>query len=442
MDRVEQLLDRDGFLYGIVAPWFESDSYGCDMGRDEPRGLDCKFRYHKVKELFYNCKAVGFNCVRLWLFEIMEGIAFDDDGFAKGLDPEMWRNIHTILELAESMDLYLIVTFQPHISFSLEYPDPYRHYTKIIHSPEHVRSFTENVIAPLSRLFGTCNHVLMLDIYAEPEGDTLGEYGNRIQPYGGTWEQMRHYIRSVAKTIRENAPGMPVTACSGWQEYKTLRAGLYNNLDLDYIGVDIYNDPGTLAPVDTLGCTKPVWLAEFGPETKYNWDDDFSTRNALAFYENAVQNGYIGAFFWMYGFANSTNREALMLLNTNGKLRGAADHLRPLFHDGIQRHRYGMVHPEPPAFTSFTDCRQISWFGSRMAKCYWLERSEDRCQWTCVAVIAAVSGQSRYEYDDSTAKPGEGYYYRVAAIFEGGGERYSFISCRCKNHEMSETEEL
>lgn len=432
MGSVERLLERDGFIFGIVAPWFEGKSYGCDIGIS-PLRQECLFNYNKVEEMLYNCKAIGFNCVRLWLFEIMEGILFDENGYALGVEQNMWKNIHTIYEIAESIDMDLVITFQPHISFSMKFPDPYLRYTRILHSPEHIKSFTDNVIAPLAKYFCGKEHIVMLDVYAEPEGDTQGEYGNRYQPYGVTLEQMQYYIKKVTATLKEYAPDIPVTACSGWQWYNTLRAGLYNNLGLDYIGVDIYIDSGELEPVDTLKCTKPVWLAEFGAETKYNWDDDFLAENACAFYKSAIHNNYFGAFFWMYGYPDCANGEALMLVSDNGDVRPAADKIKVLVTDYINQFRYGKSMPDVPSFLYFRDCMKIKWFGARQAVRYRLERSVDRCKWAVIALIDVdLDSNNRIAYCDDSAESGLEYYYRVAAIFENHQEVYSKMSCCCK----------
>jgi hypothetical protein len=314
----------------------------------------------------------------------------------------------------------------------MKFPDPYLQYTKIIQSPEHVKSFTDNVIVPLARYFCGKEHIIMLDVYAEPEGDTLGEYGNRHQLYGVTLEQMQHYIKSVVSALKEHAPDIPVTVCSGWQWYNTLRAGLYNDLGLDYIGVDIYIDSGEVEPVDTLRCTKPVWLAEFGAETKYNWDDDFLTKNACAFYKSAIRNNYFGAFFWMYGYPDCQNGEALMLVADNGDVRPAADKIRHIITDHINQHRYARSLPDVPSFLYFCDCMKIRWFGSRHAVQYRLERSIDRCKWTDIALIDADPSNNRIGYSDGSAEPGLEYYYRVAAIMQNYQEVYSKMSCCCR----------
>ncbi len=79
MNRLETFLEKKSFLYGINLPWFAHDSYGCDIGYAQicnPQAVpeqDCRFRESLVRECFANCRYMGFNCARIWLFEIMEG---------------------------------------------------------------------------------------------------------------------------------------------------------------------------------------------------------------------------------------------------------------------------------------------------------------------------------------------------------------------------------
>jgi hypothetical protein len=429
MNSLKYVLERDGFLYGMNVPWFNHNSYGCDIGSNH-RSDKCNFDPVQIEEVFYNCKAIGYNCVRIWLFEIMEGIRFDSNGFAVGFDSYFIRNLHTILDLAERIGVDLLVTFQPHISFSMSFPEEYNFYTRIIHNPEHTESFINNCIKTLAGIFELQDNVLMLDIYAEPEGDVTGIDGN-MQPYGGSWEQMQTYLSSICSTFKIYAPSKPVTIASGWRKYDSLREGRYNDIGLDYIGVDIYNDTGEVEPAGDLG-TKgvPVWLAEFGPELKDEWNEEFYTGNTVSFYENARKNGYFGAFHWMYGYAQSG--ESLTMIGKDGKLRPVADFVRALILENKMKYSGGISHFVSPALLFIRSPGEIAWFPSDKAKEYILERTEDLINWEKVENISPdnTHPKERICTADERTEIGKNYYYRVKAVFENGEELYSKISNR------------
>ncbi len=234
------------------------------------------------------------------------------------------RNLSRICEIAAEEGMPLVVTFQPHISYSVSL-ELYEWVTRIIHSRPHTQSFLDNVLRPVAQLLKKFQHIILYDIYAEPEGDVAGPRGNG-QSYGGTWEQLQNYIRLCAGILKGISPEVPVTAASGWREYDSLREGIYNDLGLDCVGVDIYNDTGELQKADTLGTNAPVWLAEYGTATKDNWDNAFLSFVTERFLLNARTKGYIGAFFWMYGYPES--EEALSLIGRNGALRLTAEEMK------------------------------------------------------------------------------------------------------------------
>jgi hypothetical protein len=266
---------------------------------------------------------MGFNVVRLWLFEVMEGIDLDEEGGVIGVQPIFVEHLREICTMARDIGMPLVISFQPHISFCFK-PDRYYLYTRALFEPEQTALYMEKVLRPLAEMLREFENILLYDVYAEPEGDFMGRNGNWTKPedpnhYGGTKEQIVHFIKEGVRVLREVSPDVPVTACSGWHVYENLRNGFYNELGLDCIGVDIYSDTGELEPVDTLGCNAPVWLSEYGSETKDNWDDDFQVAMAEGFVRNACEKGYIGAFFWIYGGPSSG--ESLTLIGKQGQIR-------------------------------------------------------------------------------------------------------------------------
>jgi len=433
MDPTAQVIARDGFLYGMCVPWIDYHSFGRDIGRSAHLSPDkTGFTPERFRKTLYNCKAIGFNCVRVWLLDFFEGIVYDGEGRAAGLDDDFIRNVRTVTEMAHEYGLDLMMTFHAHSRHLMRNRfEEYKKYSKILFYPEHMKSYCDNCVAPLARYFSGQKHIIMLDLIAEPEGDIEGQDGNYME-YGGTWESMRALMKMMGDTCKKYAPHIPVTAASGWKWYQSLRDGRYNGIGLDYIGVDIYNNTGEMEAAGTLNCEKPVWLAEFGPyeEGAREWDDSLQTSVAVSFYENTVKQGYVGAFFWMYGAPDAWDQ--LTIEDRDGRLRPAADAMRYLFIDNIRRHS-GRAYEEP-ALTYTDDPGDLEWFACRGAASYHVERTEDLAVWTQLEIIVpAAAGQTRYRASDFTAEPGRCYRYRIAAIMDNNDVVFSATSPPCRS---------
>jgi len=418
---MERILAEDGFIYGINVPWFSGQSYANDIGTSVLMGRTASgYDAGLVRQVFTNAKATGFNCVRIWLFEVVEGLQFDRYGNCTGVQKEFVKNLTEMLDIAVELGVVLDVTYFCHISFvgNEAGRDKYNWLTQYIFDRDKWGGTMDNIIRPVSELLsGYQDNILCVDIYAEPEGDIYGRNGNANQQYGTSWPVMAEFLKMCVETVRSVMPDMPVTVSSGWTNYSALQSGLYNELGLDFIGVDIYNDTGTVLPVRNLMVNAPVVLAEFGPVSAHDWSDEFQSKYTAAFYRNARANGYIGAFLWMYGYFNST--ESATLVGQDSNLRPAAAVIRNLVNDV----RYEMAGSAPaldkPEMIYLTDTMDIQWFGSRNAQRYLIERSADGQSWAELATVSAASvdnGRGYCGYSDATAEEKTDYYYRVTAI--------------------------
>ena len=110
----ERVMAEDGFIYGIKVPWADGNLYACDIGAGQlPWNNKAQFSLTKWTEILTNCKAIGFNCVSIWLFEQAEGLVVNEAGEVMGVQEEFMTNLEILLDLATSMDINLMVTFQP-----------------------------------------------------------------------------------------------------------------------------------------------------------------------------------------------------------------------------------------------------------------------------------------------------------------------------------------
>mgnify|MGYP000910315885 FL=1 len=429
-----RIISEDGFVYGIVVPWGWAKGYASDIGPNQAYNKGSDFSIEKWTEIFCNCKAIGFNCIRIWLFEVMEGIICDDTGDVLGIHEEFMTNLKSLLDLAVSLDINLEVTLQCHTSISLSTNiDLYNRYTQLQFDVNKRKNYIEKVVTPVCKLLGEyIDNIAAIHIFAEPEGDTNGEWGNQHQPYGTVWGKIADHIRQVGAKVREIIPGAMITSSSGWQGFENLRRGNFNDLDLDIIGADIYNDKGevfydtannkTYGSLEELNLSKPAWISEFGAISSKNWSDDFQSKTTVDMYKSAREAGYKGAFLWMYGYPESS--ESLTVVGKNGDLRPVAGAVK-FFLSDIRKERSGDKGIlDRPTMVYGHDVRRIKWLGSRNAARYRIERSQDMISWVTAAdhltPLIVDNGSGLCTFTDRSALFGHKYFYRVTVYDKDG----------------------
>ena len=427
----DKIMERDGFVYGVVIPWFSTGSAGGDFGEIQAAGLPCKYDRKEVEKTFYNCKSIGFQSVSIWLMRNMQGARFDSNGNVLGFDSYFLQNVEDMLKIAQEMDLHLILNINPHCSTGLTNysKETYDLYMQSLFVPEKREVYLEKIIDPLLELFSKYEDtVLAVAPYVEPEGDVYGTKGSNSS-WGTTWENMADYIRAVAQRSKKIMPDVPVTVGSGWLGYKPLSTGLYNTLGLDIIGQDVYNDHGDLREIKSLKVSKPVWLTEYGPATSDNYSDDFQMYYVLNFLNNAQELGYKGAFIYLNG---SEDQSSQGFKKYDGSVRPvvSALHFR-ILDNAYERQEIEQPIDKPGFYISGSN---INWFASRGAEAYTLERSSDKKSWEVIgnkldAVELDKWGNNICSYNDETAAEGQDYYYRVTAHLEDGTKIVSDPSC-------------
>lgn len=434
-ERLNQIIKDDGMVYGVLVAWNGDMGHGSDIGGTYRNNYRSGFSEEKWLEKLWNCKAMGFNMVKLWLSEAMEGIQFDETGRVIGIEATFKKNLITILDMAKDLDLNISLTLVPHLSMSAANKAEYDMYTRFVSNPEYTKGYIENFVNPMMDIVADYDNILMIDLYAEPEGDTYGPSGNYGLDRGTTWENMARFIREIGAAVKKCDPHMPITANTGWREYDPIANGRYNDLGLDYIGVDVYNNYGELKPLKELKATAPIMIGEFGATggADSNWSDDFQTQLIDKFYQNAKDAGYKGAFYWMYGWQQdpASAGDPNTLVGADGELRPVASSLR---FSALDREyaNTGYDGMDKPAMLYSDSTLNIKWIGSRGANAYIVERSTDKRTWTKLAEINSPESIEfkayMYRYQDKTAEQGKTYYYRVAVVDQEGNKLYSEAS--------------
>lgn len=458
--RYERTLAEDGFIYGMVQPW-EGNDVG--FGNSDLTGTKKYYDEEVYYETLLNCKAMGVNSVKIWVFRGLMGLDFDEYGNAT-IDQDFMKNLESCIKLAKKIDIGITLTIFPHLDYSLHRygKDKYDIGTQFMFDPEKHDDTMKNVIKPFAEFVKKYEDTItMLEIICEPDGDVNDPSQGSTKPFGPTWDTMIKFITKCEQTIHSVMPNMPVTVASGNGDWNKLQDGTFNKMGLDIIGNDVYNDTGELADLSTLKLNAPAILGEFGLKSTDNWSDEFQIRVYRAFFENAKAGGYVGAFAWHLGFKhNPGHLSSQSFTNPDGSLRPAVAAIHFMTLDNKYERTGDTPLIDKPVFLGGSDHKNIKFFGSRTADRYEIYRSTDKTNWTKIQEYDAFEIDNGYyicNFSDATAQVGKTYYYRIKAIsdmdeaetFSDASHGFFITEITCapednylKNYDFSDTADL
>ena len=407
------------FINGILIPWFYSSAYGCDIGAGYSSDYTvCKFDEGHVRAELWNAKVMGFNMVKLWLCEKVEGIIFDDEGHVLGVDKEYKENFKRVLDIAQEYGLTLALTLVPHFDLCTNESLVYARVMRFVQNPDITQEYLKNWLTPILDLVNNYSNIGLIEIYGEAEGDT--DNSNWRLDRGTTWNGMIRFVKTVFAFIKRKYPQYKITVSSG--NYYDSLTQFYNPMELDFIGTDIYNITGRLKDPKMLKLNAPILLGEYGGSenpTLFTKEEELFDL-AKAFVENSKELGYAGIFLW---HAVNHLREGVRLYTEDGNIRPHAAYYR--FYALDELYKTIGVQKDQPAIVCNTALvgNKISWFGSRAAEFYELERSDDGKNWCTVAKVSQKccekEGMLLFSCCDNNAINDRKYNYRVTAFIDG-----------------------
>lgn len=369
---------KGDFIYGVNVPWV---AIGEDFGSDASQLLNDSsakpdYRPESYEKIFTNCKAIGYNGIRLWLLTSAQGIRFTEYGDVLGLDDYFLKNLKNTLQLAKKYDMPLDITLQPRMNYAYDHGTKHEYdvLTQFIVNPKYRKNYLEKVVVPICELLkGYKDIVLSVTVYAGPESDI---YSEKNHLYGTDWQTVKSFIVDSCKTVRKALPDMPISVSAELDDYTSMD---YMDVDVDVLGVNIYNNSGEVANPKTINSDKAMWIGECGPDTTYNTNNsnEFHTELMMNFYQNAKDNGYLGAFWWAYNYVlpfsmifapedYSTLRPAAVVLHNY--LLDEQYYANGIEPDSVADKPY-MLYSDDPVF--------IKWIGCRDPESYTIEHSLD-----------------------------------------------------------------
>jgi len=377
----EKLLAEEEFIYGVNLPWFgTSDTRTRIFGEDAFNGKASSYNHDWVEQALTNIKAIGFSSVRTWVFTGWNGIKLDSNGHAISLTEEFKANFEDYLKTVKKVGLTLNAVLVPHFYQSAA---DVNLASQIVVNPTATQSYVDKALNPLLDIIKKYeDSVIALDLYCEPEADTQEK---AMMTQGTSMEVIRRFISSEAVAIRKILPDMPLLVSAGQNHV----VSEYNDLELDIMGVDTYNNQGKTESIKEMNTVYPMWVTECGAKTDTGTTDDFNLNSVLSFYESARNSGYKACYYWHY-----TGGLELSLTKAvdPSYLRMSAVSL----HFKILDYKYEREGIDPeliadkPAMLYSSSSDTVKWICTRDAESYKLEMKIDDGEWQVVEDVFAA----------------------------------------------------
>ena len=371
----ERLLAEEEFIYGVNLPWFgTSDTRTRTFGANAFKGTASIYNHDWVEQALTNIKAIGFTSVRTWVFTGWNGIELDSNGYAVALTDEFKTNFTDYLETVKKTGLTLNAVLVPHFYQSV---DDIALGSQIVVNPEATKSYIDNVLNPFLEMIKPYeDYIVALDLYCEPEADTQEK---AMLTQGTTMEVIETFISEEAKAVKAKLPDMPILVSAGQNHV----VSDYNDLDLDIMGVDTYNNEGKAENIKDMNTIYPMWVTECGAKTDKGTTDEFNLNNVISFYESARNGGYKACYYWHYAGGIDLS---LTKATDPSYLRMSATSL----HFKILDYKYERegIDPETiadkPVMLYSSSSDTVKWIGIRDAESYKLEMKIDNGDWQVV----------------------------------------------------------
>jgi len=321
-------MPTQSYLIGYNEAWF-----GDKFGTDYTTAFDLPY----VQKIFDGIVAGGGHLVRLWLWEVPQGITLGaNPPLSLSVDPQMLANVDVVLTEARKRGLWVYLTLFDANTIVKVY-EPFATWGKdILLGKNGAReAFNNNALAPLLDVVAKHQDVMFgIDIINEIQAAT------QKNVYVEKWNAPRAFLAQEAAFIKAKLPWLKVTSSAGWPSdliqqgaQWDIGKGFYSGIGLDFYDLHAYYDSGTF-PGATALCNRaaadgvPVYLGEFGQSSDKT--DDTIQYNATGYFLNNTKAlCFKGAFAWRYDpqeskhaymRADFTPRPAVAIMQTFGAL--------------------------------------------------------------------------------------------------------------------------
>jgi len=288
---------KDIYLHGINVPWFNGQ-YGHDVGNNAITHYGVWYNSTLVSKYFRDVADLGFNVMRIWILEGLEGLIFDSNHMITGLDPLFLSHLDNLVQLAGDNNLLIYMMM---VDTGITSNNP------IITNAQAQQNYLNNALAPIIKRYAGNKAIFGIDIFNEIESQIAGNTGN-WGTTGCTWDQARSFMAACVKTIKNADSERLVSCSSGWHDNQNVKSGLFTGLGFDFYDFHSYSTTGDLQKASAVRTDLPVIVGECGGVYNNNQRNDTEeTRVNVAFMTNNIQNGYAGGLVWSYGEPSNTD---------------------------------------------------------------------------------------------------------------------------------------
>lgn len=454
MDSYNRFLRENGnFIYGINLPWFGiSKNRSCTFGASPFDGAKAAYDHSDAKLAVENIAAIGFTCIRTWVFTGLGGTVLDESGKVIGLSDDFISNLTDFLEIIKQNGLTVNLILMPHIIQSVPFnPDNLavnaafqKTAMKTVTNEEYRRAFIDNALIPaLEAIKGYEDIIICMDLYCEPEGDAFETTGKLdMQTHPGRVEKLSEltdFIKAESDAVKAVMPEVKrLVSCSFGQNY--LKFNTYKAYNIDILGLDIYNNesetqiPEARITDDVRKAIPEVWVTECNYSQKKadimavaDWKEEQFAEIIVNFYENAKKNGYTACFMWHY--AGSNGVKTSLTENTKTADYSAVRLSGRILHYNILdwNKKIGKLSgPEKPALLANGNSRCLRWLASRDALKYEIQYKADN-EWKTLETVN--KGDKKYIRNDTVdfySNEGDNrlYEYMLSGGFETGKQNF------------------
>lgn len=304
------------FVIGYNQAWF-GNSYG--------RSFTTDFDESAVRAAFLKTREGGGSVIRLWLFEIMQGLEVGGGApRVVGVRADFLEHLERTLQIARETGVTVYLTLMDGNGMPADKSSLRDYYWNLLNDLHgEGEAFREKVLRPTLALATSYrDSVFALDLMNEIQAPIARHY------WSDPWQGPRAWIRRHTEFVHAQAPWLKVTSSLGWEHApKDLTRGLVSDLGLDFYDLHLYDDAPT-GHVFVWTCDRarrdrvPILLGEFGQKTQKD-DDALQLAATKAFLKSAKESCYRGVLAWRLDAAEKTWR----FLREDGSFRPAAKEL-------------------------------------------------------------------------------------------------------------------
>lgn len=393
LTELDKILERDGYLEGIMFPWFTHSALGHGLTGNELMteyvgnswgtvGME-QWGVAKIYREIYNLKALGFNIMGYEGSPYGEGVIYDANGDVLGIKEEYLNNVRVFLDMCREIGMPVAWTVCFHSTTVNDYYADGKYAWDIISqayaNPVVADHYAERFVKPLCDVLNEYKDVVVLmvstvEVENEINDSEIGNHFDQRELYGTNQENMLYFLDAVTEAVKEKMPNVPRTLAANTKDMT-----IYEGIDFDFLGVNNYTISARVPKIDTMKATLPMLGTEFGLGDGVQVEDEVWTIKAIQFRDDFIANGYVGWFHWCWSATGYGG--AYDLLDANGKsqtdFRAGAYAIKYNADNYRAAHRGEEITLNTPVLFCNSGSGTVEWISSPQASYITLERSMD-----------------------------------------------------------------